>query len=190
MGEARRPVLLWVLGGLALLSLLGIAVSGAVITGYRPGGTSAPGPLVGRPVPDLTLPVVAGDGAGDRVALRDLRGEVVLLDFWAGWCRPCRRSIPVLNRVHARLGDRVRMFGINVESGEPAANVRRSHRSFGARFPSLQDERLAAQTAFAVEGIPTLVLVDREGTIRWTGRGVPREGEVVARAEELLDDDR
>lgn len=169
----------WTLGFLALVGSIVAAISLARMLGVQGAPES---PLVGREAPALVLPRVEGED----VALADLRGEVVLLDFWASWCGPCRMSIPALNEVHGRYGDRIRMLGVNVDHGLDVAGVVRAHRSFGATFPSLRDVRGEAQMAFDVQSIPTLVLIDRAGVIRYVGRGVPDPDDVGDAIDELL----
>ncbi|MGE0784936.1 MAG: TlpA family protein disulfide reductase [Sandaracinaceae bacterium] len=171
------------LGGLAIAAIVALAIGAAFFSGGDGRRTS---PLVGRVAPTFELPLVAGTGAGDRVSLEALRGEVVALDFWASWCGPCRMSIPVLNRVHDRYGSRVHMYGLNVESQVPPAAVVDAHRSFGALFPTLQDQGYRAQADYQVQSIPTLVLIDRQGTIRYLHTGVPDEDDVGDVLDELL----
>jgi cytochrome c biogenesis protein CcmG, thiol:disulfide interchange protein DsbE len=144
--------------------------------------------LMDHPAPDLDLPIVSGEGAaqGDRVALRSLVGQVVVLDFWASWCGPCRQSIPALNEVHARYGDRVAMYGVNVENGMSRGAVEAAHRQFGAHFATLQDQGGQAQLAYRVQSIPTLVLIDRSGVVRWVETGVPDAGHLADRLDQLL----
>lgn len=165
-----------------------VALVALLVTGCseQPSGSSAA--LVGAPAPGVELPLVAGEGAseGDRVSIAALRGQVVVLDFWAGWCGPCRQSIPALNKVHERYGDRVAMFGINIDEGISAERVQRDHRSFGAKFPSLHDVHGEARQAYRVQSLPMLVVIDRSGTIRWAETGVPDPADVGRRLEELL----
>lgn len=152
----------------------------------RPRGPTAA--LVDGPAPALDLPLVAGEGAaeGDRVSLEALRGRVVVLDFWASWCAPCRQSIPALNRVHARYGDRIEMLGVNIEGELPAARVQAAHARFGAEFPSLHDVRGEVQSRYRVQSIPTLVLIDPSGTVRWVETGVPNPDALADRVGDLM----
>jgi len=135
--------------------------------------------------PDFTLPLVSGPDVGDRVALSSLRGEVVVLDFWASWCGPCRRSIPVLNDLADTYDGRVRVYGINVEPMDAEA-VGNAHRRLGATFPSLHDPGKAIQRAYAVNALPTLFVIDGEGHIRHTERGVPALSDLSSVLDELL----
>lgn len=185
-GESKLP---WVLGGLLVVSVTGMIVAGSRIFGFDPDRPSGPASaLVDRPAPPLDLPVVAGAGAaeGDRVSLAALAGSVVVLDFWASWCGPCRQSIPALNTVHERYRGRIEMLGVNVEGGLPRSAIAEAHREFGARFPSLQDEGGAAQGAYRVDAIPTLVVIDHGGVVRWVHTGVPDPDELAERLEPLI----
>ena len=177
----------WALGVLLVVSAIGLAIGLARTLGFDPLGPSrSQSPLVDAPAPEIQLPIVTGDGAGDRVSLAALRGDVVLLDFWAGWCHPCRQSIPALNEVHERYGSRVRMYGVNVQPELRAEGVRRAHADFGAAFPSLHDARQEAQSLYGVTNIPTLVIIDRQGIVRHVERGVPDPDDVGDRLDEIL----
>lgn len=167
--ETPRERSLWHFGGMVAV---GVIVVGA-LAGPNWLGNSA---MVGHEAPNFEAEIVAGLGASshDRISLEGLRGEVVLLDFWASWCPPCRASIPILNRVLAARPE-VRAFGINAEPNLSPLGVSRAHRSFHSAFPSVQDVDFSLQTQFGVDGLPTLVLIDREGTVRAVHAGVPDE---------------
>ncbi len=147
--------------------------------------------LVDVAAPGFALPVAAGPGAseGDRIALEGLRGRVVLLDFWATWCPPCRQSIPILNRIHEQNESRgVSVVGINVEPQLSLPVLMSAHRTFGATFPSVQDTRAnEVQRAYSVDSLPTLVLVGPDGVVRHVESGVPDEQELQERIDSLLE---
>ena len=172
MMQDLRKLLPWLAGLLifALLATLGVL----------------PPCDVTRPAPPFEGPIVAGEGLGDRVSLAHLAGKVVVLDFWASWCPPCRRAIPVLNRVRARYSpQQVLFYGVNVEElGD--ADVRQHHRALGAAFPTLQDRDGSLQQAYQVRSLPTLVLIDAEGRIRHVESGVPDENALAAAIDALL----
>ena len=135
--------------------------------------------------PDFTAPLVSGPDVGDRVSLDGLRGEIVVIDFWASWCGPCRRSIPVLNELADAYEGRVRVYGINVEPMEPMA-VSEAHERLGASFPSLHDPGQTIQQAYAVTALPTLFVIDGDGQLRHTERGVPDLSDLSSVLDELL----
>ena len=78
------------------------------------------------------------------------------------------------------------MLGVNIESGLPRSRVQASHARFGAEFPSVQDIGGEAQSAYRVQSIPTLVLIDASGTVRWVETGVPNAEGLIERVGDLL----
>lgn len=138
-----------------------------------------------RPAPDFVAEIISGEGTGDRVALSGLGGQVVILDFWASWCPPCRRSIPRLNAIQSRYGDRVVILGVNVESITPRQLIA-YHHDFGAEFPTLADPTQALQRSYEVERLPTLFIIDRDGQIRHMETGVPDQSGLIRTIDALL----
>lgn len=139
----------------------------------------------------FVLPIEAGSGAseGDRVSLADLRGRVVLLDFWASWCGPCRTSIPIINRVTAEFaGEPVTVLGVNVEPELSSAQLASAHRAFGAEFPSVCDRDGALEMSHGVNSLPTLVVIGPEGRVRDVLVGVPDEQRLRRAIADLLSD--
>lgn len=160
------------------LALLAIAVGwGAFRLRARgPGAGVAPR----GPAPDFALPIVHGGEPGGRLRLSDQRGKVVLLDFWASWCRPCRQQLPALAAVARRSGDRVVVVG--VATSDDAASVRAFLREESPPYPSVHDERGEVASEYDVDSLPTLVVVSPSGDVVAVERGVHS----VAELEELL----
>jgi len=127
-------------------------------------GVAGSGPAVGSAVPAFSVRTLDGQ----TIALADLKGKVVLLDFWATWCGPCVGEIPNLLAVHdafSRRGDFL-MLSISIE--EDAARVRNFAESRKMNWPqaTAADRGAAdAATSFEVSAIPALYLIDREGRI-------------------------
>ena len=102
---------------------------------------------------------------GEEITLSKLKGKVVLLDFWATWCAPCRESIPHLVQLHKTYQEKgLEVIGMNVDRGD-VDTVRRFAKSMEIRYPIViaQDE---VQRNYGVTGIPMTVLIDRDGRIR------------------------
>jgi thiol-disulfide isomerase/thioredoxin len=141
----------------------------------------APGDLA----PDFTLPDVDARGA---VSLAGLRGQVVLIDFWATWCGPCRASMPAIERVYAtHRGRGLAVVSVNTEGVQGADRIRSFVQELGLGFPVVIDDGSVAD-AYRVTTIPHLVLVDRRGVIRKVHRGTAPgfEDDLRTQVEALL----
>jgi|SRR5208283_130344 len=132
-------------------------------------------------MPDFTLK----DMSGSAWQLSAHRGDVVLVNFWASWCSPCRAETPGLIRIAANYGRKgVAIAGISMDEGG-AAPVRRFLRDFGVNYPVMMpDSRLLL--AREVENLPTTFLIDRQGRIARTYVGQVRETVFRADIERLL----
>lgn len=118
-------------------------------------------PQVGEAAPALTLHRLDGSAW----TLAEQRGKVVLLDFWARWCKPCVRQMPALERLHRALGPAgLRLLSVNIE-GADAPTVRAWVRKRGLSFPVALDSG-AASAIFRVSRIPLLVLIGPGGKVR------------------------
>jgi len=121
---------------------------------------AAPITSIGREAPDFTLRNLDGK----EVRLTDLRGKLVLLDFWATWCPPCRAAMPMTELLHRQLNDKgLIVLGIDDENAEEQSAFLRK---FGYSFSSLVDPANKVSNLYNVGGIPTTVLIDNEGKIR------------------------
>jgi peroxiredoxin len=107
--------------------------------------------------------------AGGETSLADLRGQVVMINFWASWCGPCRQEFPALDEMYRKYKPMgFTMVGINVETEKTDAE-----RFLGMRpvsFPILFDPDNSVSGSYGVSAMPTTVLVDRQGRLRWQHR--------------------
>lgn len=118
--------------------------------------------------------------------LADYRGRVVLLDFWATWCAPCRSEIPSLNQVSAEFKDRgVDVVGLSVDRGSPQ-QVAADAQKMGVTYPVvLADEAIQDQFG-GIRVVPTKILVDKQGSVRKTYLGVVSPDELRQQITVLL----
>jgi peroxiredoxin len=117
-------------------------------------------PKLPYPAPDFALT----DLEGESFRLGEQRGRVVLLDFWATWCGPCRLSLPHLQELHKRFGERG-LLVVGIDIGEDAETVREFVEERGLTFRMLLDEGDEVSPLFRVTGLPHTVLIDREGQV-------------------------
>ncbi len=140
------------------------------------------------PAPDLDLPTITAEGApgGEHVSLQHLRGKVVLVDFWATWCGPCRVMTPVLQRMHTRYAARgLAVVGVNVDEDGPGI-VPRFRQRYGVEYPMVYDVGMRASGAYQIRSLPTLIVIDRDGKMRYRHSGTESEAELASLIEGLL----
>ena len=107
---------------------------------------------------------------GSNIRLSEHRGEVVLINFWASWCGPCRQEMPELDALQQQYQDLgFTVFGINVEQDREAAD--RVLKDIPVTFPVLFDNDNSVSETYGVDAMPATVIVDRNGTIRFAHRG-------------------
>ncbi|SPE40253.1 Redoxin domain protein (fragment) [Candidatus Sulfopaludibacter sp. SbA3] len=130
---------------------------------------AAPATWIGRQAADFTLP----DLDGREVKLGDLRGKVVLLDFWGAWCGYCREALPGIEMLHRGLKDKgVVVLGVDSE----AADVARDYvGKQGYTFRTLLDAKESVVNQFHIAGWPTTILIDREGKVAFYSEGYEAE---------------
>lgn len=167
MRQVGIVLLLSVLVGWFLLPALGARVRQAV----------------GEPVADFSLPVIIGGDRDSRQSLQALRGKVVLMDFWASWCGPCRQTLPLVERL-ARERAKKNLVVLGINQGESAETI---HGFFGDHDPGytiLSDADGAVSSQLGISGLPTVVVVDAQGKLRGSIAGAAP----YARLERLVEE--
>lgn len=168
-GRRRRQALIGgttalVIGGFVALLVMGLVASRtstALDDAIREGRP--------RPAPDFSLPILVNGAAlgrrdGEPLALSELRGRPVVVNFWASWCVPCKREAPRLEAAwqrHRRGG--LVMLGVDVKdlTQDALAFVRR----YGQKYPSVRDKSDDASEAYGLTGVPETFFVDRQGRV-------------------------
>lgn len=155
-----------------LLPLVLLTASGCDAEAVR----RAPG--IGDPAPEYSSTTLEGGEA----SLASLRGEVVLLNVWATWCPPCREEIPALQALHEEHAGRgLRVVGVSIDGRGERESIRAFLAGFGVSYDIWHDPDERVSGVFRTQGVPTTVLIDREGTLRWR-----HVGPVTADDPELL----
>lgn len=118
------------------------------------------------PAPDFTLK----SNSGDNIKLSELRGQVVMINFWASWCGPCRQEMPLLDQLYQRYQPMgFTLLGVNVEEDSSAAN--KVLKEIPVSFPILYDNRNKVSESYQVRAMPSTVLIDRDGKMRFLHKG-------------------
>jgi peroxiredoxin len=140
--------------------ILGLTLSVFAATSLASSG------LTGQAAPDFALK----SSMGTNLRLSEYRGDVVMVNFWATWCGPCRQEMPLLDELFSRY-ERVgfSLLGVNIDDDSGKAMNMVSE--LGVSFPVLFDSRKEVSKLYEVDAMPVTVLIDREGTVRYVHHG-------------------
>ena len=147
--------------------------------------SSSPSPREGFLAPDFTLDTLDGN----RVTLSELRGKVVVVNFWATWCLPCRAETPALEKSYAQYKDSgVVILGVNLTNQDVVSEVESFVQEFELTYPILLDrDGSVSNSLYQIRGLPTTFFVNREGIIRTVLVGGPMsETFIRSKIEALL----
>jgi cytochrome c biogenesis protein CcmG, thiol:disulfide interchange protein DsbE len=135
-----------------------------------------------EPAPDLDLPTLDGDGRG---SLADYRGKVVVLNFWASWCPPCREESPLLERWHRRMVKRDgTVLGVDVL--DVTSDAQDFIAKYKLTYPMLKDRDGNSLESYGVVQYPETFVIDRRGRIAAVRRGPVDEEFMTAEVAPLL----
>ncbi|NNL64304.1 MAG: TlpA family protein disulfide reductase [Woeseiaceae bacterium] len=122
--------------------------------------------LEGQAAPDFAL----RSSTGENLRLSEYRGDVVMINFWATWCGPCRQEMPLLDELYNRY-QRVgfNLLGVNID--DDSRRAMQMVEELGVGFPVLFDAGKDVSELYNVEAMPVTVIVDRRGTVRYVHHG-------------------
>jgi peroxiredoxin len=133
----------------------------AMLVASLAAGTATASVTIAGAAPDFTL----RQADGPNLRLQEQRGRVVMVNFWATWCGPCRQEMPHLNRLHAKYRDAgFVLLGVNID--EDAAKAVGLSSRLGLQFPILLDTDKKVSRLYNLTTMPSTVLIDRDGRVR------------------------
>ena len=163
---------------------LGVLVFALYRLGPQLGALAGVGPDLGR-VPELTMVTLEGD----TLRSADLRGQVVVVNFWATWCGPCRLEMPSLQSLHEdRAEDGVVVIGLSTDVGSDEP-IRDWIEERGITFPIGRATRAHRNAFGGIRGIPTTYLIDRQGVVRHRVVGYFTPPALRVAVDRLVDED-
>ncbi len=139
---------------------------GLVFCAFAATSLASSGDLAGQSAPDFALK----SSTGENLRLSEFRGDVVMVNFWATWCGPCRQEMPLLDELYTRY-QRVgfNLLGVNID--DDSRRAMQMVDELGVSFPVLFDARKEVSKLYDVDAMPVTVLVDREGNVRHVHHG-------------------
>ncbi|MGD9841708.1 MAG: TlpA disulfide reductase family protein [Steroidobacteraceae bacterium] len=127
-----------------------------------------------EPVADFSMRTLSGE----VIRLSEQRGNVVLLGFWARWCGDCRQAMQALDEINERY-QRAGLLTLGINVGDSAEQAAAMSHSLSLRFPILLDMDQSTSSHFNLRSMPLIVLIDRDGELRYSHRGFSRGDEVA-----------
>jgi cytochrome c biogenesis protein CcmG/thiol:disulfide interchange protein DsbE len=149
------------------VAVVGVVLALLALLAYGLASNEPEGEIAGEPAPELELPRLSGNGVE---SLADYRGRVVVLNFWASWCEPCREESPLLQRWHERLEGRGATV-LGVDALDEIGHARAFIDEYGLTYPMLRDGDGSSREPFGILGFPETFVIDRDGRIAAVQRG-------------------
>ena len=156
-----REILLFL--GLAAVGLAGCNQHSASSPSPQPKGPAIAAGEIGSHLPDFSMK----DLRGRKISSADLRGKVVLIDFWATWCQPCKKEMPGYQKLLDRYGPRgFVVVGLKFNTMKDMEDPVMFAKRLGVRYPLAVATDALKQEFGGIEGLPTTMLYDRQGMLR------------------------
>jgi cytochrome c biogenesis protein CcmG/thiol:disulfide interchange protein DsbE len=149
------------------IAVLAVVVALVALLAYGLASNDPDQDVQGEKAPPIALPKLDGGGRG---SLADYRGKVVVLNYWASWCDPCKDESPLLQRWHQRLAkDGATVLGVDVQDVD--ADARDFIEEYGLTYPMLRDGPGDTRDELGILGLPETFVIDRRGRIAAVARG-------------------
>ncbi|MFD2925666.1 TlpA family protein disulfide reductase [Halobacillus naozhouensis] len=138
---------------------------------------------VGEKAPNFTLKTLDGE----TLSLSDLRGEKVMLNFWATWCPPCREEMPRMERFHQKYGDEIKIVAVNATGSESSIKkVKNYIQEGGYTFPVVLDKELKVNNDYQAIALPTTYFIGTDGVIQQPRKVGPMSYEYMVKMMNAL----
>ncbi|MBX3295779.1 MAG: TlpA family protein disulfide reductase [Acidobacteria bacterium] len=134
------------------------------------------GTAVGQLAPEFEL----AKTDGTKISLKELEGSPAMIVFWTAWCPVCKEEAPHVNEIFEEFGPKgLNVVGINI--GESEARVQEGIKDFGIKYTVAKDTTTSVAKSYKVVGTPTVVILDKKGTVKYFGNEIPKNsGELIA----------
>ncbi len=165
---------------LPLCIILGACAGASGSSGDAASAADASHPLIGNPAPAFALDSQNGKG---KISMSGLNGKVVIVDFWATWCEPCKKSFPKLQDLNVKYkASGLTIVGLSED--DEKSGIKEFGSTYGAEFPLLWDGDKAVAGKWNPGSMPATFVVDRKGVVRFIHRGY-HDGEEVELEKEV-----
>ena len=157
-------------------------------TSQTTGGAPPPNPKEGFSAPSFSLDVLTEDGSSEKTSHPEYRGQIVMINFWATWCSPCREEMPAMQAVYDDYqDDGLIVLAVNTTFQDNELDVKDFVREFNLSFPVLFDRSGDVSQQYQLRGLPSTYFVDQRGIIQAVIIGGPmKESMMRSRVEIML----